>query len=156
MAGRKPSKMFVKYGILDTGEEFNMKFHNTGDTIKERGDDFYTEAELTSMENEKKEEEMERLKIVRCPLCKKFIEDMDDCRVCSDGHKFHKTCTNKYWKTLENGTRPNISMCFVTKTKSIWTDCDESHSGGKRRKRRYSKKNKKNHKKYFSKSKKRK
>lgn len=94
---------------------------------------------------------------VSCSLCRKIIEDLDECKVCSDGHKFHKKCINDYWKTQVNGTRP-ILMCPVTNTEPSgdWKNCTDLHSGGKRRKRRYSKKNKKNHKKYFSKSKKRK
>ena len=97
---------------------------------------------------------------VSCSLCRDIINDVDECKVCSDGHKFHKKCINDYWKTQVNRTRPNILRCPVSNSildgDSDWKNCTDLHSGGKRRKRRYSKKNKKNHKKYFSKSKKRK
>lgn len=170
MAGRIPSELFVKYGLLDTGENYNPDIHIIGGyTIRERGAKFYGEEDLIRMEEEREaeivEREGERLNAVRCAICMNFIIDVEECTVCSDGHKFHKKCVRTYWKTPVNGTLPNISRCPLTNTipsgEPRWkncTDINNLHSGGKRRKRRYSKKNKnkKNHKRNFSKSKKRK
>ena len=166
MAGRKPSEMFVKYRFLDLdmGEEYNPDIHNMGDTIRERGEQFYNEEDLIRMEEEREaeivEREGERLNAVRCAICMNFIIDVEECTVCSDGHKFHKHCIRPYWR--RSGKH---SICPLTNTipsgEPRWkncTDINDLHSGGKRKKRRYSKKNKnkKNHKRNFSKSKKRK
>lgn len=167
MAGQIPSEMFVKYRILDMGEEYNPDIHNMGDTIRERGAIFYGEEDLIRMEEEREaeiaeivEREGERLNAVRCAICMNFIIDVEECTVCSDGHKFHKKCIRPYWR--QSG---KYSICPLTNTipsgEPRWKNCidiNNLHSGGKRRKRRYSKKNKnkKNHKRNFSKSKKRK
>ena len=66
MAGGKPSEMFVKYRFFDMGEKYNPSIHNLGDTIRERGEQFYSEEDLIRMEEELEEERLERLKIARC------------------------------------------------------------------------------------------
>jgi hypothetical protein len=193
MEKRKPSEMFVKYRILDVGEEYNPDIHNIEDTIRERGGEFYDEENLKRMEEEKREEEREklkkmeeereklkkmeeekeeeereregeRLKAVRCAICFKFIIYVEECTVCSEGHKFHKKCLRGWWRMIPLNSR----KCPLTNTippfysdGAAWkncTDINDLHSGGKRRKRRYSNKNKKNknHKRNFVKSKKRK
>lgn len=171
MAGGKPSEMFVKYRFFDMGEKYNPSIHNLGDTIRERGEQFYSEEDLIRMEEELEEERLERLKIARCIICHGFITDNDmneedDCRVCTDGHKFHRRCLLRWWgsnplnrrKCPTSNTIPTVNSAGFS-----WTTCDDNidlRSGGKRRKRRYSNKNKnkknKNHKRNFSKSKKRK
>jgi hypothetical protein len=124
----KPSERFCKHGFLSPGERYNQNIHNLGETVKERCEDFYTPEEIARMEGE--------IRVAECGICLENLTDKNNCRVCSDGHKFHNTCLTDYW--TRNPTKQNF--CPTTNgipTGGQWQRCksiNDINSGGRRRK----------------------
>ena len=114
-ANNKPSKRFCKYGFLTSNEPYNQDLHNIGTTIEERARDFYTPREIEEMENEVK-----NATNAECPICNESINNIQDCLICSEGHKSHHSCLIKYW----DYTPTRFYYCPITNTKSLlWDKC---------------------------------
>lgn len=138
----KPSERFCKHGFLTQGERYHPDLHNSGENIEERCAKFYTQEEIARMKDE--------MKVAECAICMINLSD-NDCRVCSDGHKFHRDCLIQYWAT--NPIKRN--WCPITNSIPTggWQNCGnihDIHSGGRRRKKRKktNRKKKSNKKKY--------
>ena len=137
----KPSERFCKHGFL-LNERYHQDIHMYGSTIEERCQDFYTPEEIARMKSE--------IKVAECGICLEKLTDTNNCRCCTDGHKFHNTCLNEYWATNPSKNQ----FCPTTNTIPIhgWVNrcshINDIHSGGKKsrfsKKRRIVKKIKKN------------
>ena len=151
----KPSERFCKHGFLVSTENYNPDLHNMGETAEERCRDFYTQEEMDRMKTE--------IRVAECPLCMGPLTDINDCIVCSDGHKFHNSCLNGYW--THTPARQNFCPVSNTIPSSSWQLCssiNDINTGGKRKtsnkkRKSFKKSNKKrkSFKKSFKKSKKR-
>ena len=133
----KPSRKFCKHGYLDFGENYNQDLHQSGENIRKRCDQFYSERELQQMESEITQAE--------CPICMEKIEDSSNCLVCGNGHKFHHFCLTG------PGTNSRITSCPVCRDTKIrqCKNVDDVFSGGKKsRKTRKYKRPKKHSKKH--------
>jgi hypothetical protein len=154
MANR-PSERFCKHGFLTQGETYNPDRHNSGVTVEERCSDFYTPEEIARMNGE--------IRVSECAICMENLINTANCRVCSDGHKFHNTCLTDYWRT--NPGKQNWCPTSNSIPTRGWQGCsniNDINSGGRRikrksynKKRKTYKKNKKSYKKSYKKSKKR-
>ena len=127
MASSKPSERWCKHGFLNTNERYNQNLHNYGVSIEERCAEYYSPEEIARMKDE--------IRVAECAICMASLTDKNDCRVCSDGHKFHNSCLSEYWE--KNPSKRNI--CPVTNTipTHLWQNCssiNDIHSGGRRRK----------------------
>jgi hypothetical protein len=137
----KPSERFCKHGYLSEGERYNQNLHNYGDTIEERCSDYYTPEEIARMKGE--------INVAECAICMETLIDNNNCRLCSDGHKFHNTCLTRYWGT--DSRRQNfcpLTNTIPTRGWHICRDIYDINSGGRRRKssikkRKYSNKKRK-------------
>ena len=123
----RPSERFCKHGFLSEGERYNQDLHNIGQTIEERCSDYYSPEEIARMNGE--------IRVAECAICMENLTDNNNCRLCSDGHKFHNTCLTHYWS--RNPLKQNI--CPVTNSIPTrgWQTCsniNDINSGGKRRK----------------------
>ena len=119
----RPSQKFCKHGFLAPNEAYNQRIHNYGSTVEERCGEFYSPEEIAAMNSE--------IMIAVCAICMEQITDTNDCKVCSDGHKFHKTCLNNYWNLNTN----KLNFCPITNTIPLgWQNCshvNDVNSGGK-------------------------
>ena len=123
----RPSERFCKHGFLTEGERYNQEIHSMGKTIEERCSEYYSPEEIARMKGE--------IRVAECAICMENLTDNNNCRVCSDGHKFHNTCLTDYW--TRNPSKQNI--CPVTNTIPTyrWQGCNninDINSGGRRRK----------------------
>ena len=139
MAAR-PSERFCKHGFLTQGERYNQDLHNSGENVEDRCSEYYSPEEIARMNGE--------IRVAECAICLNNLTDINNCIVCSDGHKFHNTCLTNYWTM--NPSKQNI--CPVTNTlNNRWEECsniNDINSGGRRRKtnkkrKSYKKSNKK-------------
>ena len=80
----RPSERFCKHGFLTQGERYNQNLHNSGKNVDERCKNYYTPEEIARMNGE--------IRVAECAICMADLTDNNNCRVCSDGHKFHNTC----------------------------------------------------------------
>ena len=137
----RPSERYCKHVFLTPGESYNPEIYNNGQTIEDRCSEYYSPEEIAIMKGE--------IRVAECAICLNNLTDINNCIVCSDGHKFHNTCITDYW--TRNPSKQNI--CPVTNTIPThgWQTCsniNDINSGGRRRKtnkkrKSYKKSNKK-------------
>ena len=136
----RPSERYCKHVFLTPGESYNPEIYNNGQTIEDRCSEYYSPEEIAIMKGE--------IRVAECAICLNNLTDINNCIVCSDGHKFHNTCLTNYW--TRNPSKQNI--CPVTNTlNNRWEECsniNDINSGGRRRKtnkkrKSYKKSNKK-------------
>ena len=126
MAAR-PSERFCKHGFLTKGERYNQDLHNSGENVDERCRDYYTPEEIARMNGE--------IRVAECAICTADLTDNNNCRVCSDGHKFHNTCLTDYW--TRNPAKQNLCPISNSIPTRGWQGCsniNDVNSGGRRRK----------------------
>lgn len=149
---RKPSKKYIKHGILAPNEKYNQNIHlmydftnpeyeNYLNRLESRNkitdnEQFYTNEEIEQLKSEVKEAE--------CPVCLEKINNEDiaeeNCEVCSKGHKFHYMCNESQ--------RTPLRRCPICRDEDL-NRCNniyDTFSGGikknKTKKRKHKKHNK--------------
>lgn len=133
----RPSKRYIKHGVVYPPEKYNQNIHNTADDIDDRNinyntnppSSYYTSSEIELMKTQ--------IKQAKCPICLQPIND-DTCRVCSNGHKFHNKCDKE--QSREVSECPECRDKKITMCKGNYNDL---YSGGKYSKKRKNKKGKK-------------
>lgn len=123
----RPSERFCKHGFLTEGERYNQDLHNSGENVDERCRDYYTPEEIARMNGE--------IRVAECAICMADLTDNNNCRVCSDGHKFHNTCLTDYW--TRNPAKQNLCPISNSIPTRGWQGCsniNDVNSGGRRRK----------------------
>lgn len=124
---KRPSERFCKHGFLTESERYDPDLHKKGKTVEERCKDFYTPEEIERMKGE--------IKVAECGICMEEFTSIYDCRVCSDGHRFHNTCLTNYW--YRNPTKKNFCPITNSIPTGLWDQCNginDINSGGRRRK----------------------
>ena len=123
----RPSERWCKHGFLTEGERYNQDLHNSGENVDERCRDYYTPEEIARMNGE--------IRVAECAICMADLTDNNNCRVCSDGHKFHNTCLTDYW--TRNPAKQNLCPISNSIPTRGWQGCsniNDVNSGGRRRK----------------------
>ena len=149
----KPSKRFVKHGILGKGEKWNPLIHSYGENIDDRNKNYDTNPPTTYYTPEEIKVMKAEIKHAICPICFETIND-ERCRMCENYHKFHNKCdANQVEEITECPTcrSKNIKPCIYKSNLGIsFGNYDDVYSGGKRkhksRKTNRKRKNRKNRK----------
>jgi len=144
----KPSKKFIKHGILELNEEYNPDIHRKSVDMEGRNRNYQTTPPSTFYTPEEMADMKSEIRQAKCLICSEKIND-DRCRVCKNGHKWHSICHTRRSQDTE-------TIVFCPSCRNMGYPCvrdlgnnmkfgdyNDTYSGGvKRRKSRNRRKSK--------------
>lgn len=133
----KPSKRWVKHGVLEKNEKYNGEIHH-GTSMESRNKNYETNPPTTYYTPEEIEVMKSEIKQAECPICYETIND-ERCRMCANHHKFHNKCyPEQVEETNECPTCKNkkIEPCIYNSKSGIpYGNYNDVYSGGKRKRK---------------------